>query len=156
MKSQATFDVPREKKEKLIRWYGWITILLVAFTPFIILLLPRIMANTSRINALLKKSRISEESSVEGTLLGANWEMKVVDGLNLITGELEVATNGSIKQCSYLKYVGFKNAVIPEIKENSPVRLTGREEPDGKFAIRCLYDLSSGKVYTTEPSVSVY
>lgn len=146
----------REKKEKLIKWYGWIPILLAAFTPLIILILPRIMVNTNRINKLLKESRVSEESFAEGCLVGAKWELKQLDGLNLISGELEVDTGDFVKQYSFQKYVGFKNANIPEINENSRVRLTGREEPGGTFAIRNLYDLSAQRVYTTEPSVSVY
>lgn len=150
------FRPPREKKEKLIKWYGWIPILLAAFTPLIILILPRIMVNTNKINNLLRESRVCEESSIEGKLRKARWEVKQVDGLNLITGELEVETGGSIKQCSYQKYAGFKNAVVPEINENSRVRLSGRENPDGRFAVRNLYDLSAQRVYTTEPSVSVY
>lgn len=154
--NDAIMPAIREKKERLIKWYGWIPILLAAFTPLIILILPRIMVNTNRINKLLKESRISEESSAEGYLVRAKWELKQLDGLNLISGELEVDTGDSVKQCTFQKYVGFKNAVIPEVCEHSRVRLSGREESGGTFAIRNLYDLSAQRGYTTEPSVSVY
>lgn len=152
----ATMPAIREKKERLIKWYGWIPILLAAFTPLIILILPRIMVNTNRINKILKGSRVAEEASVEGYLVRAQWEIKQLDGLNLIFGELELETGDSVKQCSFLKYVGFKNAAIPEISENSHLRLSGREDPGGTFIVRNLYDLTEQRVYTTEPSVSVY
>lgn len=156
-KDIPVIPVGREKKEKLIKWYGWIFILVVAFTPLIILLLPLLMVNTNKINNILKLSRINEELYVEGVVRKAKWESRKEYGLDLIAGELELETpDGAGALCTFYKYVGPNNIAIPEIHENHLVGLTGQKLPDGCIAIRNIQNFSIKRSYTTEPSVSVY
>lgn len=142
-------------RDKLIKWYGWIFILFLCFTPLVFVLLPVLMLNVNYFNKKLKESRIKEEMLVEGVLSKCIWSTANDNGLNFIKGELVILVAGKEINCSYLKYTR-KGEVAPEIGTGINVIMTGSFGNDGIFKIRTIREDISLLVYTTEPSISVY
>jgi len=148
--------VSRRKKEKLVKWYGWIFILLICMTPLVIILLPKLMLNVNRINTLLRGSRVPEADSVTGTVNKVSWK-KTYDGdLGCIEGDIEITNHkNEIIKCSFKKYVGPKFNETIDINCNDNLYLTGMFK-DRLFLIRNVQNNTNNQVYTTEPMVSVY
>lgn len=155
-------ETPKEPKDKLIKWYGWITILVLFLTPLVFILLPVLMLNTSKINRLLKESRVPETDAVEGTVKEVNIELKHEDAIFSIQGEIKLEDHqGELITCTYLKYVGKDTRIIPDINEGDKLQITGHlkaeegeEEPS--LLIRNIRNVETQKVYTTEPVLSMY
>ncbi|MBO8137568.1 MAG: hypothetical protein H0Z40_05470 [Desulfotomaculum sp.] len=151
-------ETPREKKDKLIKWYGWITIIVLCLTPLVFVLLPILMVNTSRIGKILRDSRVPEEDSLTGTVKKASWELKNEIGLDSIVGELEVeGSSNEIIRCTFLKYVGENNKKLPGIKEGDKIEAVGKlNMEENKFEIKNIRHLETGRIYTSEPALAVY
>ncbi|MBM7854866.1 hypothetical protein JOC37_001244 [Desulfohalotomaculum tongense] len=151
-------ETPRERKDKLIKWYGWITITVLCLTPLVLILLPVLMVNTSKIGRILRESRVPGESSLVGTVKKARWELKNEIGLDSIVGELEIEKNDQeIISCTFLKYVGESNKELPEIKEGDKIEAIGKfNEQENKFAVKNIRNVSTNRIYTSEPALAVY
>lgn len=157
-KLKIHIETPQEEKHKLIKWYGWITIILVCLTPIVFYLLPMLMLNTSKINKMLRESRIPEENSLAGTVEKVNWEAKHESGVHFIEGMLNVENDEEeIIPCKFLKYVGPEQKELPDINVGDKVEITGQLIADeNKFVIRNIRKVTNGNVYTTEPALAVY
>lgn len=158
--SQAKIQIetPKQEIHKLIKWYGWITIIILCITPLVFVLLPVLMVNTNKINAMLKESRVPEDSSLSGIVNELNWETDHETGLHYVKGVLKVQESASeIIECDFFKYVGPDQKVFPDVQIGDNVEMTGQFKADeNRFAIRNIRNLSDGKVYTTEPSLRMY
>ncbi|MCL5779550.1 MAG: hypothetical protein M1119_01095 [Firmicutes bacterium] len=148
--------VSRRKKEKLVKWYGWIVIFIICMTPLVIILLPKLMLNVNRINTLLRESCVPETDCLTGTVNKVHWK-KTNDGdIGCIEGDIEIATTSKdVVKCSFKKYVGPKFNETIAINCNDHIYLTGTFE-DQLFLIRNIQNNTNHQVYTTEPMVSVY
>ncbi|TYO93927.1 hypothetical protein LX24_02491 [Desulfallas thermosapovorans DSM 6562] len=157
-KMQFKIPTPREEKEKLIQWYGWITIMILCLTPIVFIFLPLLMMNTSKINNMLKESRIPEEDSLTGVVKKAVWEVENQSGVFAVAGELEVENEqGQPVLCSFKKYVGNKTKAVPYVAPGDKIAITGRfSAGDNKFLIRNLLKQDNDYIYTSEPVLSVY
>lgn len=149
---------PTEQIYKLIKWYGWITIILLCVTPLVFLLLPILMVNTNKITGMLKQSKVIEEDSLTGTVKEANWEMDHDSGVHYIKGMLKIENkSGEIVESKFLKYIGPDQRVHPDILIDDNVEMTGQFKTDENiFAIRNIRNLRDYKVYTTKPSLRMY
>ncbi|GAB6157484.1 hypothetical protein JCM39194_06840 [Desulfotomaculum varum] len=149
-------SISRRKKEKLVKWYGWIIILLICMTPLVIIVLPKLMLNVNRINTLLRESKIPEVESIYGNVRKVTWN-KTYDGdLGCIEGEIEIISHeNNVIKCIFKKYVGPKHNETFNVNVNDHVCLTGLFK-DNVFLIRNMQNNSNSQVYTTEPMVSVY
>ncbi|CCO07073.1 hypothetical protein [Desulforamulus hydrothermalis] len=149
-------NISRKKKEKLVKWYGWIFILLICMTPLVIIVLPKLMLNVNRINTLLRESIIPEKESVNGNVNKVTWN-KTYDGdLGCIEGEIEIINHeNKIIKCIFKKYVGPKYNETFELNVNDNIYLTGLFK-ENVFLIRNMQNNGNNQVYTTEPMVSVY
>lgn len=159
-KPQFKIPTPQEEKEKLIQWYGWITIIIVCLTPIVFIFLPLLMINTSKINNMLKESRIPEEDALSGVVKKADWELENESGVLAIIGKLEVevgSNDGHSLPCSFKKYVGNKNRAIPYITHGDKLEITGRFNTDDNiFLIKNMRKKGMDYIYTSEPILSVY
>ncbi|MEG6615033.1 hypothetical protein V6C27_01150 [Peptococcaceae bacterium 1198_IL3148] len=149
---------PKEKVHKLIKWYGWITIILLCITPLVFLLLPVLMVNTNKINGMLRESQVLEEDSLAGTVKEANWETDHDSGVHYIKGMLQIENSGGeIVECKFFKYIGPDQKVLPDILVDDNVEMTGQFKTDDNiFAVRNIRNLRNDKVYTTKPSLRMY
>ncbi|ABO50386.1 hypothetical protein Dred_1862 [Desulforamulus reducens MI-1] len=145
-----------ERKEKLIKWYGWIVILILCMTPLVIVLLPKLMLNVGRINKILRESIVSETTKIRGDVANITWNKHADGDLGCIEGDIELQTNGHTPiLCKFKKYVGPKHNQTIVVNKTDKLLLTGTYE-DNVFLIRKLENQSNQYVYTTEPQVSVY
>ncbi|MTI80960.1 MAG: hypothetical protein FH758_08755 [Firmicutes bacterium] len=172
-------EAPKEKKDKMIKWYGWITIIVLCITPLVFVLLPILMVNTSRIGKILRESITPEKDYISGMVKTANWEIKNEVGMDSVFGELEIEReDNEVVQCSFLKYVGETNKNLPEIKEGDIIEAVGQineqseesnveeeinqekkgqQEMEGsKFIIKNIRKKNSDKIYTSDPALAVY
>lgn len=162
MHSNIYIETPQEPRYKLIKWYGWITIIVLCFTPLVFVLLPLLMMNTSKINSLLKESRIPEQTALIGKVQSAIWQAAHQDGVHYIKGQLKIYQEQVLVLCSFLKYVGPYQKQLPDIKEGDWVEMTGQfktntdENKENIFAIRNIRSLPDGTVFTSEPTLRVY
>ncbi|WP_051688218.1 hypothetical protein [Desulfofalx alkaliphila] len=155
---QIHIETPKEEKDKLIKWYGWITILVICITPLVLVFLPLLMLNTSKINKMLKESRVPEVDWLSGRAQEVNFGLKNEDGVDSVQGEIIVQDEeGQLIKCTFLKYVGKDTKILPEIKESNLLEITGKMDKEDKvFLIRNVRVVETEKVYTTEPVLSVY
>lgn len=169
---QITIKTPVEEKHKLIKWYGWITIIVLCLTPLVFILLPVLVVNTSRIGRMLRESRVPEEQAIRGKVLQTKWKFHPETGLHHIKGQLIIlADDGNRVECSFFKYVAPNQKSTPDINAGDHLEITGQfrpweeldqegnivKQPDRKvFAIRNVRNLRNGAVYTTEPILRVY
>lgn len=170
---QILIETPQEEIHKLIKWYGWITIMVLCITPLVFILLPILVMNTGKIGNMIKGSRIPEEEGIAGTVQQAHWEADNEAGVHYVKGQLTILTQSStMVECSFLKYVGPAQRLLPDIKEGDNVEMTGQfrtaeniDEADNNaaelqdkniFAIRNVRKLQDGAVYTSEPTLRVY
>ncbi|AEG60275.1 hypothetical protein [Desulforamulus ruminis] len=152
-----TCFVALEKKEKLVKWYGWIVILFICMTPLVIVLLPKLMINVNRIHSLLKNSIVPETAVLEGQVTHYCWNRVNDGGLVSIEGEMTVTSKeNKTVQCLYKKYVGPNWQQIPDFLPSHQLYLTGSFQDDGVFQIASARNLSTQQMYTTKPVVSVY
>ncbi|MFZ5649312.1 MAG: hypothetical protein ACOY4I_00465 [Bacillota bacterium] len=147
--------VQNDQIEKLIKWYGWIFILVLCLTPVVFVLLPVLMYNVSYFNRMIKSSKIPQEVSIQGYLLNCRLERKNVDGLNAITGDILVNSGGRQIDCSFLKYAR-KGEIVPQIAPDSEVVVAGAYDEKGVLRVSAITDNKSGKLYSTMPTLSVY
>lgn len=171
---KISIETPQEEAHKLIKWYGWITIIVLCVTPLVFILLPILVMNTSRIGKMIRESRVSEEEGIAGTLTEAQWEFNTETGLHHVKGQLTLlpATGEAIK-CSFLKYVAPNQDLLPAIKVGDAVEITGQYKPladlidatgdtpteptnEKIFAIKNMRNLADGTIYTSEPILRVY
>lgn len=169
---EISIETPQEEIHKLIKWYGWITIIVLCITPLVFILLPILMMNTSKISNMLKESRIAEEQGLAGTVQQVQWEFIQETGLHYVKGQLTLLppTDAPV-ECSFFKYVGPDQKLLPDIKEGDGVEMTGQfktaediNEDDNTaeqldkniFAIRNIRNLEDGAIYTSEPTLRVY
>lgn len=149
-------DISKPKKEKLVKWYGWIIIFLLCMTPLVIIILPKLMLNVGRINRMLKDSRIPVEHSLTGEIVDLAWD-KNIDG-DLISIEcqmlIKVDQEGDIK-ASFRKFVGKGYQTDMLISESDHVEVAGTYK-ENIFFISSIRNLNSKNVYDSEPLVSVY
>ncbi|WP_018084339.1 hypothetical protein [Desulfurispora thermophila] len=148
--------VSRKEKEKLIKWYGWIFVLVICLTPLVIIILPKLMLNVNRINSLLKESCIPEKQSINGVVNRVSWH-KTYDGdIGCIEGHIEIIdSHNNVIHCLFKKYVGPNFNQLININYNDNLYLTGIFK-DQLFLIRNIKNNTNNQVYTTEPMVSVY
>ncbi|SHK70733.1 hypothetical protein [Desulforamulus aeronauticus] len=149
-------NVSQPKKEKLVKWYGWIIILLLCVTPLVIIILPKLMLNVGRINKILRESQIPETDSINGEVLEVQWN-RIVDGdIICIEGQMLIDTKerGQINTV-FRKYVGPKYNETIDVSLKDPVGLTGKYEED-IFLVRSIRNLDTKQIYDTAPLVSVY
>lgn len=152
-----TCSVAVEKKEKLVKWYGWIVIFFICMTPVVIVLLPVLMINVNRISSLLRNSIIPEADVVEGTVTHASWTRTNDGGLVSIEGEIElISKDNKTLKCLYKKYVGQNWQQTPEFSPSNQLYLTGSFQDDGIFRIASARNVCTQQMYTTKPAVSVY
>lgn len=144
-----------EPKDKLIKWYGWIFILFLCLTPLVFILLPILMYNVGYFNKMLKNSKISQEVTLQGILLNCNLNSRNIDGLNAISGELVIISQGNRINCSFLKYTK-KGESVPSLESDSNVDVSGTFDREGIFKVASIVEKNSGKTYSTLPTVSVY
>lgn len=155
---QIHIKTPPEKKDKLIQWYGWITIIILCLTPLVFILLPLLMMNTSKINAMLKESRVPEDNAVTGVVKEAEWKLENECGIELVSGRFSVLNNeGDTICCTFHKYVGKNSRALPDIHEGDRLEVTGQMKSDEDTLVaRNIRNLSKNVIYTSEPSLSVY
>ncbi|GAB6180792.1 hypothetical protein JCM14036_21110 [Desulfotomaculum defluvii] len=145
-----------EKKEKLVKWYGWVFIFVICITPLVIVVLPKLMFNVGRINKILRESIIPNDSALSCKVIDVGWEKHIDGDLGCIEGNIEVESiDGSIVKCKFIKYVGPKHCQTYSVKYNDQILLTGSYKDD-LFLIRSLENITNKYKYTTEPQVSVY
>ncbi len=149
-------NVSQPKKEKLVKWYGWIIILLLCVTPLVIIILPKLMLNVGRINKILRESQIPETDSINGEVLEVQWNRTVDGDIICIEGQVLIDTKerGQINTV-FRKYVGSKYNETIDISLKDPVELTGKYEDDS-FLIRSILNLKTKEIHDTAPLVSVY
>lgn len=144
------------KKEKLVKWYGWLVLLLICMTPLVIILLPKLMINVNRINGLLRESIIPETDTLEGNVMQINLAKSNDGGLGCIEGDIEVSTlDNQLVKCSYKQYVGPNYNEMINVTEGDKVYLTGTYK-DEVFMIKMIKNISLNQEHSSEPLVSVY
>lgn len=144
------------KKEKLVKWYGWLVLLLVCMTPLVIILLPKLMINVNKINGLLRESIIPETDTLEGNVTLINLAKTNDGGLGCIEGNIEIFTlDSQLVKCSFKQYVGPNYNERINLTEGDKVCLTGTYK-DEVFMIKKIKNISLNQEYSSEPMVSVY
>lgn len=144
-----------QKKEKLVKWYGWIFILVVCLTPLVIILLPKLMLNVGNINKMLKESIIPNDKTLNGKVVNVTWQKYTNGDIGCIEGDIELENvDASIVQCKFKKYVGPKHNETFHITKNDQILVNGSYQ-DNVFLIKNLGNLTNQYLYTSEPQVSV-
>ncbi|MEG6522442.1 hypothetical protein [Desulfotomaculum sp. 1211_IL3151] len=145
-----------QKKEKLVKWYGWIVILIICITPLVILLLPKLMLNVGRINKILRESIVPNNKTLNGKVINIAWQKHNDGDIGCIDGDIEIeSVDASIVQCKFKKYVGPKFSETFQINKYDQILVNGSYQ-DNIFLIRNLGNLTNQHLYTSEPQVSVY
>lgn len=145
-----------QKKEKLVKWYGWIFILIVCITPLVIVLLPKLMLNVGRINKILRESIVPNDKTLKGKVINVVWQKHTDGDIGCIEGDIELESiDACIVQCKFKKYVGPKYNGTFKINKYDQILVNGSYQ-DNVFLIRNLGNLTNQYLYTSEPQVSVY
>lgn len=145
-----------QKKERLVKWHGWITILLVCLTPLVIIALPILMVNVSRIGNMLKESIISDDKTIEGKVVNLITETKYEKDIGTIYSEIIIETEDNSKViCQFKKYIGPKYDQDMKLNNNDLLTLKGTYQEE-RFLIKYIINQTNKQVYTSEPAISVY
>ena len=148
--------VSQPKKEKLVKWYGWIIILILCLTPLVIIILPKLMLNVGRINKILRESQIPDVDVISGEIIEIQWNRHVDGDLICIEGQMVIDTklNGQVNTI-FRKYVGPKYNETIDLVVKDQVEVRGQFK-DNSFLVRSISKLEDKQYYDTLPLVSVY